>query len=96
MCKLRICFIFRYDNCRCYSGQIPVCVDSTTQAATDVRDSHTINERYSNRVNHLTTEHQSAFNKWEGSTIDDSVRIGGEVGLSNEQYKETSTNLCAS
>ena len=57
-------------------------VDSTTQAATDVMtEIHTINERYNNSVNHLTTEQQNAFNNWVGSTTGESVGIGGEVGL---------------
>ena len=32
-------------------------------------------------MNHLTTEQQSAFNNWVGSTTGESVGIGGEVGL---------------
>ena len=57
-------------------------VDSTTQAATDVMtETHTINERYNNSVNHLTSEQQSAFNNWVRSTTGESVAIGGEVGL---------------
>ena len=57
-------------------------VDTTTQVATDVMtEIHTINERYSNSVTHLTTEQQSAFNNWVGSTTGESAGIGGEVGL---------------